>query len=446
MNWSVISIYVFGLIITCMTILLIINIVPDIRGTEGFSTNNAYKSESDYTKQLDKLNARYVPTANARLPVSGFLNSAQNGPSTPEYMPPVQQNFVNFFALGCRYAGYIGPMNDGYFDAEQGIQLAVNAGCRVFVLDIDYIGGVSSDDPMKYKGKCDLPGQKYFPRICVRDVQGKLIMNPSSDIPQCQSMDSSNLKDVCDKLNFYAFSTSCQQSTDPLVIVLYFQRKPPGAYNSPDVLGYYSNVAKCLGGFKDRLLQNELNGGTYYRQKQEGKLLVNDIGAYTGKVLIFSNANTIGFRETNNYSPDQDLDYMVNLRLAYTQTKLGITENEAQFGILQSPDDFMTVPSDRTDSVVETTKMRWTICLSSDPSQPVKEEVYKKITNTFGVNCVPMMIFDDTNTYLYGDSTFKKFSFMPKPKAIRYIKPPVVTPAVPSPTTDAKGGMLRSPT
>jgi hypothetical protein len=357
-------------------------------------------------------------------------------------MPPVQQNFVNFSALGCRYAGYLGPMSEGYFDAEMGIQLAVSAGCRVFVLDIDYVGGVA-DDGKSYQGRCEK--DKFFPRICVRDTQGKMIMNPSSNQPLCQNMNASNLKDVCDKINFYAFSSSCQQSTDPLVIVLYFQRKPPGAYKSPDVLGYYSNVAKCLGAFKDKLVQNELNGGSYYRQKQEGKLLINNIGNYTGKVLIFSNANTIGFRESSSWKTEEDLDYMVNLRLGYTQTTLGITESDPQFGILQTTDDFMTVPSDRTSTVVETTKMRWTICLSKDPTQPITQDVYNKVTNSFGVNCVPMLLFDENNKYLYGDTLFKTYSFKPKPAAIRYIKPPVVIAAVPSPTTDAKGGMLRAP-
>jgi hypothetical protein len=441
MNWSIISIYVFGLVFTCLTIILVLHIVPN--SYEGFEDSTSYKSEPEYQAIVAKLSERYIPTANARLPVSGFLSSvALNPPNSPEYMPPVQQNFVNFSALGCRYAGYLGPMNNGYFDPEMGIQLAVNAGCRVFVLDIDYIGGVA-DDGISYQGRCD--GTKFFPRICVRDSQGKMIINPSSNKPLCQNMNASNLRDVCDKINFYAFSTSCQQSTDPVVIVLYFQRKPPGAYNSPDVLGYYSNVAKCLGAFKEKLVQNELNGGTYYRQKQEGKLLVNNISNYTGKVLIFSNANTVGFRESTKWKTDEDLDYMVNLRLGYTQTALGITESEPQFGILQTTDDFMTVPSDRSETVVETTKMRWTICLAKDPIQPITKEVYAKVTSTFGVNCVPMLIFDEDSKYLHADTLFKTYSFKPKPVAIRYIKPPVVTPAVPSQTTDAKGGMLRAP-
>jgi len=46
---------------------------------------------------------------------------------------------------------------------------------------------------------------------------------------------------------------------------------------------------------------------------------------------------------------------------------------------------------------------------------------------------------------MFTDTTFKKYSFIPKPKPLRYIKPPVVTPAEPNPSTNANQGMLREP-
>ena len=64
----------------------------------------------------------------------------------------------NFYALGCRYTGYIGPIEDGYFDPVASVQMAVNAGCRVFVLDIDYIDK-----------QCETGN--YIPRIVVRDAK-----------------------------------------------------------------------------------------------------------------------------------------------------------------------------------------------------------------------------------------------------------------------------------
>ena len=297
--------------------------------------------------------------------------------------------------------------------------------------------------------ECDGETVKYFPRIVVRDAQGKLRMNINSNRPLCNSPQHSNIRDVCEKINYYAFASGCQNATDPVIIVLYFLRQPPGSYKSKVVLDYYSNVAKALAPFQNRLLNNELDGGTYYRQSQEGRLLINNIKDYSGKVLIFSNANTIGFRETQLYSPSEDLDFLTNLRLLYSQTKLGITDNSgsAPFGILETAEDYLIVPPDRTDEVAEATKLRWTICFSQDPSQSVSQDTYNKITSSFGVHCVPMLLFNtDASKFMFTDNTFKTYSFIPKPEELRYVKPPVVIPAEPNPSTNANQGLLRAPT
>jgi hypothetical protein len=88
--------------------------------------NPDFKSEPEYKAQIALLSKKYSSTADAKRPVSDLLSTID--------MPPVQQNFVNFYALACRYPGYIGPMNEGYVDPDIGIQNAVQAGCRVFVL------------------------------------------------------------------------------------------------------------------------------------------------------------------------------------------------------------------------------------------------------------------------------------------------------------------------
>jgi hypothetical protein len=387
------------------------------------------KLETKYKNQVKLLSDRYNPVASARRPVTDLLN--QNT------MEPSEQCLVNFYSLGCRYTGYIGPMNEGYWDPDLAVQLAVNAGCRTFILEIDYLD------------ECNGETIKYFPRIVVRDAQNKLRIKFNSNRPICNSPQYSNIRDVCEKINYYAFASSCQNSTDPVIIVLYFLRQPPGSYKSKTVLDYYSNVAKALAPFQNRLLNNELDGGTYYRQSQESRLLINNIKEYSGKVLIFSNANTIGFRETQLYSPNDDLDFLTNLRLFYTQTKLGVTDNSgaAPFGILETAEDYTIVPPDRSDEVADATKLRWTICFSQDPSKSVTKDIYNKITNTFGVHCVPILLFDITaNDYMFKDNTFKTYSFIPKPEPLRYIKPPVVIPAEPNPSTDAKQGLLRAPT
>ena len=416
-----------GALIGALCIGLIIYRV--IQKTDVQDSTSDPKLEAKYKNQVKLLSDKYNPVSSARRPVTDLLS--QN------VMPEVEQCFVNFYSLGSRYTGYIGPMDEGYFDPDLAIQLAVNAGVRTFILEIDYLN------------ECKGESIQYFPRLVVRDAQNKLRIKYNSNRPICNSPEHSNIRDVCEKINYYAFAPSAQNNTDPVVIVLYFLRQPPGSYKSKTVLDYYSNVAKALSPFQNRLLKNELDGGTYYRQSQEGRLLINNIKDYSGKVLIFSNANTIGFRESQMYSPNEDLDFLTNLRLMYNQTKLGVTENgtNAPFGILETAEDYMVIPVDRTDEMVDATKLRWTVCLSQDPSKPVNKDIYNKITSTFGVHCVPILLFDTKeNDFMFTDKTFKTYSFIPKPEPLRYIKPPVVIPAEPNPSTDAKGGMLRSPT
>jgi hypothetical protein len=196
-----------------------------------------------------------------------------------------------------------------------------------------------------------------------------------------------------------------------------------------------------------RFLKNEPTG-TYYRQKQEGQILMNHIHSYNNKVLVFSNANTSGFRG-KQYPAKDDLDFLVNLRLSYTQTQLGITDNTSgsTFGILETADNFMIIPTDRAENIVNDTKIKWTICLSKDPDVSVTKEVYDTITGKFGVHCVPIIMYDiPNNQYMFSDKLFKKHSYIPKPKELRFVRPPVIVPAEPSKKMDANQGFLRAPT
>jgi hypothetical protein len=308
----------------------------------------------------------------------------------------------NFYALGCRYTGYIGPIEDGFFDPDASVRMAVNAGCRVFVLDIDYIDK-----------QCE--SGNYIPRIVVRDAKGRMMIqyndqyelnNPKGEIRQ-----------VCDAINNRAFSSDCQNRDDPVIIVLYFLRTPSDDIQSNTVLRYYSAVAKSLEVFNNRLLSNEPTGGVFHRQKQEGILLNGSIKNYQRKVLIFSNAVTSGFRTTKlRFPTNEDLDFLVNLRLSYNQSKMGSTENDlTTFGVLQSTDDFMTIPASDERKTVATTRQKWTICLSSNPSLPVSEKTFKFISEKYGVQCIPANLFDvEASKFLFTDDRFKINGFKPK--------------------------------
>lgn len=335
-------------------------------------------------------------------------------------MPESHQCFVNFYSLACRYSGYIGPMEEAYWDPVTSIKNAVKAGCRTFVIEIDYID------------ECTGEKIQYYPRVVVRDVQGKLRIDYKSSHPICNSARHSSIQDVCNKINEYAFSKEyCNNTTDPVVIVLYFLRQPcvsniPLPNESPIVLEYYSNVAKALSCFQDRLLTNELDGGIYYRQKQESRLLVNNISEYANKVLVFSNANTSGFRQAS-YSSGEDLDFIVNLRLACPSTGLVDTEIDADFGTIDVAEYYTIIPDSRRSDIIKNTKLNWRLSVSSDPFVNIDEKMYK-LMNTFGVNCTPITLYDTKNDFMFSDNLFKFYSYIPKPLALRYIKAPDIIP------------------
>ncbi len=391
----------------------------------------AFRAEPAYQAQVKLLTDRFEPYSTKKRPVQELL---EKEPSVPE----PERILVNFHTLACRYPGFLGPLPAGYLDPDIGILTAVKAGCRTFVLDIDYIK------------QCPTDSVGYFPRLVVRDRQEKLAINAVTQEPLCQTPQSFELRTICQKIHDYAFSSASPQASDPIIIVLYFHRRPPGSYKSKAVLDYYSYVAKALAPFQNRLLTNELQGGKFYRHQQEGKLLMNKITNYNGKVLIFNNANTSGFTETNAYTAMEDLDFLTNLRLYSTQTKLGATEQAsgASFGVLQATEDFLTVPEDRRDQVQSETTTKWSMALSKDPlTLPTKEE-YETLTNSIGVQCVPTLLFvpdKDVPTYLFQDNTFGTYGFRYKREALRHRKPPVVAPGEPNPRMNARQGRVVAP-
>lgn len=382
--------------------------------------------------QAAKLLAYSDPKKNSKRAIVSNLNSlpVMNAP----------KSLINFYALGCRYSGYIGPMENGYFNSDIAIQHSVNLGCRVFVLDIDYYEGNGITTT-------------YVPRICVQDVQGKNMIQFNDKYKLNDPV--GEIRRVCESINTYAFSSACQNAADPVIIVLYFHKKPPGSKNETAVLTYYSKVAEALGPFQNRLITNEVHNGVFHRQKQESALLYGNITNYTGRVLIFSNADTSGFRESVvPYQPYKDLDFLVNLRLTYTETSLGLTQKDTpSFGILQSVDNYTSIPADRMDEMKQLTKKKWTICLSSNPSIPVSPEIYNKITSLYGVNCVPAFLFDTTaSEFLFTEALFKTYGYIPKPcpdptksACLCYIPPPVAVPSTASDTMNSDGGVLPSP-
>lgn len=428
---------IFVLMVLCIAVTLSMYYIH-VYLDDKTSTSPLYREEKKYKEQNNIISNKISKIGNRKDIFDLLSKNNRNFLKYFEEMPPLQQCFVNFYSLGCRYSYYMGPMNEGYFDPDNAIKYTVQSGCRTFILDIDYLDECIGDTIT------------YYPRLVVRDINNRLRIKYNSNLPICNSPQHSNIKYVCDKINIHAFSSAtCNNSSDPVIIVLYFLRCPPGSNFSKTVLDYYSNVAKAIRPFQDRLLTNEINGGTYYRQKQESRLLTNNIKDYKNKVLIFSNADTSGFTDDKapSYSTQDDLDYLVNLRLQYDNVKdkssytLSTIRSKSRFGSLKTAASYTIVPIENRDAMIDEGKLNWTICLSDDPSIPVKDSVYNT-TNEFGVNCVPIVLFDENNDFMFSDKLFKSYSYIPKPELLRYKKSPDYVPYKLSKKYDCDGGNL----
>ena len=404
----------------CILIMLLILIATIIfisrKKVEGFEDN--FKENKDYKTYITTLTNMYNPHASAKRPVTEYLKKI-NDPNDPLSKTTDASNpcFVNFYSLGCRFAGFIGSTKEGYWDPDNAVQIAVNAGCRTFVLDIDYSDYCYSNTGI------------YYPRLVVRDIKGVSIIK--SDI-LCNNDANSNIKYLCDKINYYAFNSSCQNRTDPVVIVLYFIRQPPGANNSRTVLDYFSSVAKALSPFTERFIDGEIPGAPFYGQKGQTALLGNDITLYNNKVLIFSNADTSGFVGAG-YESKVDLNFLVNLQLQYIQTSLGITKKGTGAGVIELASNFTNIPESNEPDIKKQVTQNWTICLSSDPLVSVPSETFSTITKKYGVQCIPILLFDPANKFMFSDDVFKTYSYVLKPKELRYVVPPIVKGIVSDP-------------
>jgi len=338
---------------------------------------------------------------------------------------------VNFYTLGCRFAGYLGPFAQGYF-APEAATSALRMGCRTFVFEIDYFN--------------ELCGM--YPRLVVRNSANisQSVLDKNTD---CNSITNSNILDTCTALAQTAFSGT---QTDPLIIVLYVLRDPPddGKRDYDTVRRtYYTQIAQGLAPLLPYAVTTTMDGN-FYRQMNESALLKTDIRNFKKKVLFFSNASTEIFRKAPSPIPtDQDLDYIVNLRLTYTQTQLGVTlstnpnSNGSKFGVLDSTEAYTTIPPDQIVSTSKTiSNGTWTICLSPSPSTIVPQDTTDLLQKKLGIHCIPIQIWSPEYDYMFTKDYYKIYSYRPKPPPLRVPMDKIVIAGKANKAADANGGSL----
>jgi hypothetical protein len=352
-------------------------------------------------------------------------------------IPQEQRLLINTSVLATRVSGYLGPYNSGVFSEDSAVQLALAAGSRCLVLEIDYEDNI------------------YSPKLVYRDGWGLR-----------QSLNSGDLNKIAKSIAARAFTTSNDGAppavaNDPLLVVLYFVRAPSQANDPKAYMKFLGAVAEQLAPLRERLL-GATPQGDFRRQALESQLFFQPFQVLNGRIILLTNADTSGFRRLEAYGlkgdfgAAQDLDFMVHCRLYSLEspTPFGISMSPGSTvkpaAVISTPGYWLMTPPDRQKDAYESTKQTWTLCMppvATESSAPKAEEVSKILTQ-YGVHAIPMCLFDTqerTDAWTGSKAPFEKTAWAIKTEPLRFIPPKPIPIQKPYPQSDSGGGAVVSP-
>jgi hypothetical protein len=340
---------------------------------------------------------------------------------------------INFQPLTVIYPGFIGPLQDGVFNENEGVKTVLRMGARCFVLPIDF----HDKDTMPASFP---PANK--PCLMYRDEGGTV-----------RSLNGGLIRTVTQSIADVAFSDLVVQRNDPFILVLYFVNTPQAG--TIEYLNFLSQVAIDLEPLSPYLL-GQTPEGVYNRQAKQNDLFYVNTNQLERKLLILCNADTSGFRTSQQdfnrtFLTKEDLDYWVHMRI-YKQnadTVLGVTSmpdrNVIPKSIIDTTAYYISLPTDNTNkrNAVNANKEKFMITLSVGSPNPTGSTA-TLVLDTFGVQCVPLLLVDytpETQNLL----AKWKYAWRAKPKQIRYVRPEPITIETQSRKVDANGGSLSIP-
>ena len=347
-------------------------------------------------------------------------------------IPNDQKLLINASVQGVRLTGYLGEYEYGVFDEDIATRLALSAGARCLVLEIDRLE--NSLDPI----------------LLYRDSQGLRY-----------SMNRGSIHAVAKSIAGRAFSPSDGGSNDPFFVVLYFNSAPNPTSQTQDYVRFLAKVAKELNPLRDLLL-GQTAQGDFRRQTLESQLFFMPTSVFRNKIIMLTNADTTLFRTLERCGlqgqipSSEDLDFMTHVRIYGLESPSPFNTTSSQVSsikpaaVLTTPSYWLTIPPDRIAEAVSTTKQSWTLVMtpSSEMSMPDGENL-KKLYNTYGVHCVPFSLADPpqkTNLWIASGAPFYRKTWNVKSESIRFIPPKPIPISKPIPETNSNGGALTAPT
>ncbi len=309
-------------------------------------------------------------------------------------MAASERLLVNFHVLGARLGGFIGnSATGGLYAADRAVELALRKGCRLFLLEIDY-----------------LERAPEVPVLVYRDAAGNNLSRNTGSIGGVMRALKKHTKDQ--KLI----------ADDPLIVVLYMRRIPGDNASSKEALNFMGAVAGELQVIFPYLYKPPTSGAI-----TDADVLRQPIDKYANSVVVMTNADTSGFTSENavTITEARKLNKYIHARL-YSGTSKGPIDNveEPKAGSVAgakaySYDYFLTLP--KTGQTADMARNTWSLAMTPSLDVPPTAKELDLVMDTLGVQGILVDIFSDEANAdtVFTPNRFKTFSYVPKPKATR---------------------------
>jgi len=324
-----------------------------------------YTGESDSVKTL--LSLRNISLGESNDTLSPNIASVckklveKTAPYTSDLVPDNKITLVNWAPLTVRLAGYLGgdtSVTNGVFDMANGIKYALNLGARSFVFDIDYLDTA----PCK-------------PLVIHRDAAGVQ-----------RSLNTGSISQGMCALNDKAFL----QNYDPVIIVLYLRRIPPGLKQQNS---FFRTIASAMNSISTHHL-GLTEAGSFHSCTSESTLFTSNITDYQKKFIVLCNYNTSIIPRKKN--PKENLHFWVNARLwkhESSTTSIGsvtpaIATGTMPYAKVCSTSDVLTLPSAAVAAFQTSTRTVYTVAIGSVEEILTMAQMNTLITR--GIHSIPM--------------------------------------------------------
>ncbi len=342
------------------------------------------------------------------------------------------RNFlINQHVLGTTCSGYLGPSTNGVFSEQRAMALALQAGIRCFVFDIEEMKG-----------------------------QARLVARTPNGVRVCLNNGYFS-KGACSS-NMTAFSSmvgTVQNAweNDPLIFYLRFKKAPSAQCAQ--------NVADALYRIRSYVLRGNAKGEFNHR-KSESQLFFLNNEDLAKKIIVLSNIDTGVYASPVAQGAKPNLDFYVHGRVYDINSNQ--TDINTRYAMEVNLPYIMGLDDNGISEMVKKTRVRWHILVNDDLNHMyTKAEIDR--ARECGIQAIAGFAFNDiiadaaivkkataANIKTKAEDRIpllqlfrqedKHGAFVPKIKEKQYVRPKQ-TPVESAPKEfNANGGMLATPT